>query len=358
MRSLLRRAAAQVRTRLESWTLRATLALPPGLLRRIVGHEVWIDGQRLDREVQALLRLERLTGAAPVESLPLVEGRARLDSDSAMVGGRQPIGAVADHVIPGPGGDLAARLYTPHGMSGVAPLLVYFHGGGWIFGSLDSHDAVCRFLAERAGVRVLAVDYRLAPEHPFPAAVDDAVASYEWVCRHASLVEADSRRIAVGGDSAGGNLAAVVAWVARDAGKGPAFQLLLYPATDLAGRTESRRLFGRGFYLTDEYIDRAGRSYLTPETAVEDPRVSPLHLADASGLCPAYVATAGFDPLRDEGAAYAHKLADAGVPVELRRFEGLIHSFVNMVGVGRSCPAAMREVAEALHAGLAGADGR
>ena len=204
--------------------------------------------------------------------------------------------------IPGQGGPLPARFYTPGGLPAgeTAPLLIFFHGGGWVIGDLDTHDDVCRFLAASAGVAVLAVDYRLSPEHPFPAPVEDAWASFAWAEANAADLGIDPARIAVGGDSAGGNLAAVVSLLARaGGGPAPAMQLLIYPPTDSAGDLPSRRLFSEGFMLTKNDMDNFEGHYLPPGTDATDPRVSILLAPDLTGLPPAYVVTAGFDPLRD-----------------------------------------------------------
>jgi acetyl esterase len=247
---------------------------------------------------------------------------------------------------------LPGRLYVPDGAPAAGPLLVFLHGGGWVVGDLETHDPACRFLAERAGVRVLAIDYRLAPEHPFPAAYDDSLAAYRWAVEHADELGADPARLAVGGDSAGGTLAAAVAIAAAREGLPLAFQLLVYPGTDMRGGTESRALFNEGLVLDQKFMDVAKHSYLPRAEDVTDPRASPL-LADLpDGLAPAYVATAGFDPLRDEGEAYARRLADAGVTVELRRFPDQVHGFLQMVGVGRTAPAAVAEVADRLASAL------
>jgi acetyl esterase len=253
-----------------------------------------------------------------------------------------------------PVGDRPGRLYTPTGSpADPTGLLVFFHGGGFMYGDLDSHDAPCRFLAERAGVRVLAIDYRLAPEHPFPAAYDDAVAAYRWAVENAATLGVDPNRIAVGGDSAGGNLAAGVALDAAREGLPLAFQLLVYPATDATRQTRSFELFGSGFYLTRGFMDLANETYLPNEADRKDPRASPLHDEVPGGLAPAYIATAGFDPLRDEGEAYARKLCDAGVRVEMHRFPDQIHGFFNVLGPGRRSRAAMAEIAVKLGAALA-----
>jgi acetyl esterase len=341
---------ARADQRVKTLVLRGALALPEGLQRRLAGRRVTIDGQTLAADTQLMLRLERLVREPSTEDLPLDAGRRLLGQHTAIAGGDQPIGAVRDIRV----GDRAGRLFVPTGVTSPGPLLVFFHGGGWVYGDLDSHDPACRYLAERSGVRVLSVDYRLAPEHPFPAACDDVVAAYRWVAEHVADLGGDPARLAVGGDSAGGNLAALVAIEAARAGLPLAFQLLVYPGTDASRSTESKRLFGDGFYLTTRFMDQVMDQYVPDPAQRADPRVSPLLGGVPPGLAPAYVATAGFDPLRDEGEAYARHLADAGAEVELRRFADQIHGFVNVVGVGRSARAAAGEVAAALARGLGG----
>ncbi|MEJ7832122.1 MAG: alpha/beta hydrolase [Nocardioides sp.] len=338
--------------RVEEATLRVLMSLPEGVQRRLGGRATVIDGQTLASETQLMLRLQRLARLPGAETLPIAEGRLAILHETAMTGGAQPIGAVRDLSA----GSLPARLYTPQDETSPGPLLVFFHGGGFMYGDLDSHDAPCRFLAERAGVRVLAIDYRLGPEDPFPAAYDDALAAYQWVVSNAESLGADPARLGVGGDSAGGNLAAVVAIEAARQGWPLALQLLVYPAVDMTRETRSLELFADGFYLTARFMELANECYLPPGLDPRDPRVSPLFadfadLPDA--LAPAYVVTAGFDPLRDEGEAYARKLVEAGVEVELKRFPDQIHGFFNIVGVGRHSRAAMAEVAVKLAAGLA-----
>ena len=325
------------------------MALPERAQEVLGGRAVMLDGQRLAPETQLMLRLQRLARIPGPDALTMRDGRALVDRQCALAGGTQPIGAVRDVPVAG----MPGRLYTPTDLgSGPAPLLVFFHGGGFMYGGLDSHDASCRVLAERAGVRVLAVDYRLAPEHPFPAAHEDALAAYRWVVDNAASLGADPARLAVGGDSAGGTLAAAVAIAAAVEGLPLAFQLLVYPSTDATRATRSLKLFGDGFYLTREFMDLANTSYLPDPASFVDQRVSPLLHDVPAGLAPAYIATAGFDPLRDEGEAYARKLADAGVVVELHRFPDQIHSFFNIVGVGRRSPAAVVEIALKLGAAL------
>jgi len=269
------------------------------------------------------------------------------------MGGGEAVASVEDRSLDVGGRTLAVRRYRPASVGeGPAPTLVFYHGGGFVIGSLASHDRDCRALANRGQCQVIAVDYRLAPEHPFPAAVDDAVAALERIVGAAGEFDVDPARVAVGGDSAGGNLAAGTALVAAGEGLPLAFQLLVYPATDCTRDTRSLALFGDGFYLTREFMDLANQSYLPPDLDRRDPRVSPL-LADVPpGLAPAYVATAGFDPLRDEGEAYARTLSEAGVEVELERFPDLIHGFFNIVGVGRRSRAANARIAERLRTAL------
>jgi acetyl esterase len=334
---------------LKTQSLRAAFALPPIVRRVITGRPIVRQGLTLDTDPQLVLRLQTLLHEPVLGEQPIPQGRKQMLGDARMVGGTQPISSVVSLDVAG----RRARLYVPS--TPTDALLVFIHGGAWVYGDLDSHDAPCRVLAEKAGVRVLAIDYRLAPEHPFPAAYDDCVDAYRWVVANAALLGASPSRLAVGGDSAGGNLAAGVALAAAAEGLPLAFQLLIYPATDLTdSTTESYLEFGGGgFYLTRSMMDLGADSYLPDVAQRSDPRVSVLLASVPSGLAPAYICTAGFDPLRDEGEAYAAKLADAGVKVELERFDGQIHGFLNLTGVGRSGPAAVARVAAALAAGLA-----
>ena len=243
------------------------------------------------------------------------------------------IGAVKNLVAEGPGGPIPLRVYRPAGVAASAALpgLVYFHGGGWVIGDLDTHDALCRQLTAEAGITVVNVDYRLAPEHKFPAAADDAWAATRWTVAHASELGVDAGRLAVGGDSAGGNLAAVVALQARDAGA-PAIklQVLVYPVTDVSAETRSYHDFAEGYMLTRESMRWFTAHYLAAGGQATDWRVSPLRASSHTGLPPALVVTAGFDPLRDEGAAYAAKLQQAGVLVDYVCYGGMIHGFAGM----------------------------
>jgi acetyl esterase len=301
-----------------------------------------------------MLRLMSLAPRPSFETLPVDQARSWVARRARMFGGRPiPVPEVRDVAIPAPYGVLPARLYRERPDGEAGGLLVYFHGGGWVVGDLDSADNVCRYLVRNAGVAVLSVDYRLAPEHRFPAAVEDAVTAFDFAVSHAASLGARPDAVAVGGDSAGGNLATVVCQL-RTAGQRPAFQLLFYPATDLSRKHDSVGLFSRGYFLTEAQLDWYRDQYLAAPADALDPRASPLLAEDLAGLPPAYVATAGFDPLRDEGERYAQRLREAGVPVEVRRHEQLIHAFVNATGVGRTGRAALRDAAAALHAALAG----
>lgn len=343
--------------RVQGVLARGLLGLPAPAVRVLSGsHVVTIDGQELDPEVQLLLRLLALSGGVPLEKLSPAEGREAIRATSRALGGDLlPLAHVDARSIPGPAGEIAARLYRPYGGTDPRPLAVYYHGGGWVVGDLDTHDGVCRFLAVYAGVNVLSVDYRLAPEHRFPAAADDAFAAFRWAVAHAADLSSDASRVAVAGDSAGGNLAAVVSQRAlREGGPKPAFQLLLYPVTDLSTKHESYRLFADGFFLTEKHMDWYRGHYLADESAGRDPMASPLLATELAGLPSAHVVTAGFDPLRDEGEAYARKLEAAGVAVTSKRYRGLIHGFVNTTTLGTASKRAMEEIALALREGLAG----
>jgi acetyl esterase len=332
--------------------------MPPRLQRALFGAPAQIDGQILATEMQALVRLASLTrdeSASAYGKLTPGEARVRIRAGAAAAAApkrSQP--TVEDLAIPGPAGTIPARFYEPPG-TGLEgrPLIVYFHGGGWTIGDLDTCDGVCRFLALEVPATVLSVDYRLAPEHPFPAAVEDALAAFRWAADGNTRLGVDPSRVAVAGDSAGGNLAAAVSLLARDGnGPSPAMQALIYPVTDAVGGQPSRDRFAKGFLLTKADMDWFERHYLPPGAEHADGRVSVLRADDLSGLPPAYVTTAGFDPLRDEGEAYAARMQEAGVRVVLRRHPGLIHGFANMTAVSRTARAAMLELTGALASGL------
>jgi acetyl esterase len=268
-------------------------------------------------------------------------------------GPTEPIARREERAVPVPGGEVPVRIYAPGG-GAARPLLVYFHGGGWVIGDLDTHEGVAASLANRADCIVVSVDYRLAPEHRFPTAAEDCYAATVWVAEHAGELGGDPGRVAVGGDSAGGNLAAVVALMARDRG-GPRLvhQLLVYPVTDYSFDTASYREFAEGYLLGHETMLYFWNQYLRSEADGRDPLASPLRARDLAGLPPALVITAGYDPLRDEGEAYAARLRAAGVPVTLSRYDGLPHGFFSMAAILDQTRPARQEAAAALRAAFA-----
>lgn len=343
---------------IEHRVLKFVCHLSPRLLCRLFGPPPQLDGQTLAPDIHALISL-----AARARSDSLAEGtdpakaRVQRREEAAIVAERPtiPMARVEPVEIPGPAGTIAARLYVPHAPADEPlPLLVYYHGGGWVIGDLETHDGPCRFLAAHSGAQVLAVDYRLAPEHPFPAATEDAYAAFAWAAANAGRFGTEPGRIGVGGDSAGGNLAAGTALIAREEGAAkPAMQLLIYPVTDPGQELPSRQTFSDGFILTRRDMAYYEDRYLPPGADRSDPRVAVLRADDLSGLPPAYIATAGFDPLRDEGDAYALRLREAGVPVALRRHPGLVHTFVNLTAICPSARQAMLEATGALRMGLA-----
>jgi acetyl esterase len=334
--------------------MRVIPRIPDGLKRLLLGgRSITVDGNTLDTTLQLTLAAQRVAGIKGlVASEDVAVARAQLRALAGAfnldIGGVE----VTDLTVAGAAGPIKARHYRP--ADSRAPLLVYYHGGGWVLGDLDTHDDVCRAISRDAGAHVLSVDYRLAPEHKAPAAAEDAFAAYCWALEHVGELGADPGRVAVGGDSAGGNLAAVVSQQARNAGgRLPALQLLIYPVTNLSGETRSQTLFADGYFLRKWDMDWYTDKYLT-DTAIEltDPRVSPLLADDLSGLPPALVLTAGFDPLRDEGNQYAEALRDAGTTVDHREFGSLIHAFLNYFPLGGGSATAATEMTSALRAHL------
>ena len=315
----------------------------------------------LDPQARAILERIARANLPPYPELG-AEGARILyrESRGALAAAPPEVAAVENLRASGPAGEIAVRLYRALGSAAGErlPALVYFHGGGWTIGDLDTHDVVCREFANLARCAVVSVDYRLAPEHRFPAAVEDAVAATRWVAAHADALGLDPRRLAVGGDSAGGNLATVVALVFRDA-RGPrlAMQVLLYPATDMACDAASQLRFAEGHLLTRDAILWFRGNYLRGPEDESDWRASPLKARDLAGLPPAHIVTAGFDPLVDEGRAYADRLQAAGVPVTYECFEGMIHGFVTMGGVIAAAHHAIGRCAQGLRAAFA-ADAR
>jgi acetyl esterase len=346
-----------VQTKVETLVLRAAMGLPEPVQRALLRKPVVLDGSRLATETQMLLKLQEITKQPELGmGTSIAEARAVTVTQAQMVGGNQPVGALRELTVDGAEGPIPARLYIPSSRVGADPVptLMFIHGGGMALGDLDSHDAACRVLAERSGVQVLAVDYRLAPEHPYPAAVEDCFAAYQWLVKNADSLNADPERLAVGGDSAGGLLSVTTAIQVAEAGLPMAFQLLIYPAVDFVNRSPSRGLFGTGFFLTDEGMDQFTDWYFPDAAKKNDPLGSPGLRADLpEGLAPAFVATAAFDPLRDEGEAYAELMRSHGIAVETKRYDGMIHGFFNIVGAGRECRANVGDIADKLRLALA-----
>jgi acetyl esterase len=322
----------------------------PAFVQRLLagGRAVRVDGLELEPDIQLLLALRRLRGDRDLSTMTPAEARVEIARGAASFAGTLlPVARVESLTLPGAAGPIGARLYVPDGK--VRGLLVYYHGGGWVVGDLDTHEAPCRFLAREAGIAVLSVDYRRAPEHRFPAAVEDSLAAFRWASAETDRLGVPPGRVAVGGDSAGGNRAAVVTLLAtREGGPVPRAQLLIYPVTDLSKKHPSYQLFAEGFFLSARDMDWYRSQYLPDASAALDPRASPLLAPDLHGLPPAIVLTAGFDVLRDEGEAYARRLADAGVVVTHRRVPGQIHGFGNATGISSSARTAMGEAARTL----------
>jgi acetyl esterase len=285
-------------------------------------------------QVQAMLDAKAAGRTPPLYTLTVEQARrADLEAVLAAGGDPEPVGSVRELTVPGPGGDQPARLYRPAAADAPGGVLIYFYGGGWTLGSLETSDAICRSLANRAGCRIVSAGYRLAPEARFPAAVEDCYAALEWVAAHAADLGVDPERIAVGGDSAGGNLAAAVALLARDR-SGPALrhQLLVYPNTDFLSQSPSMEEFTDPLLFNDKSVRWYRDHYLTDAADALDPRASPLRAPSLAGLPPATVITAEYDPLRDQGEQYAQRLRESGVAVRERRYDGMIHGFFAMAG--------------------------
>ncbi len=300
----------------------------------------------LDPKIAADLRAR--ADATPFYRMPPAEARAAFET---MIVGvvklNDPIARVQDRMVPGPGGDVPVRVYVPEA-TGPLPLLLYLHGGGWVIGSLDSHDDLCRSLCSRAGVLVVAVDYRRAPEHRFPAALDDGFTVLTWCARHAAELGGDGR-LAVAGDSAGGNLAAALALYARDQGGPPLrLQVLVYPVTNCAFDTASYHENAEGFGLVREAMIHYWNSYLSRPEDAHSPYACPLQAADLRGLPAALIQTTQYDVLRDDGEAYAARLRRAGVPVRCTRYLAMNHGFVQLGGMYEHGRVAVQEIAAAL----------
>lgn len=295
----------------------------------------------MDRQFAELIQTAIAAGGPPISTLPVEDSRTTY-RERYLVRGAKPVELprVEDIDVAGPSGNIRCRIFGPNAKSSKAePVLIYFHGGGFVVGDIEAYDPQCRQMAERTGCMIIAVDYRLAPEHPFPAAVEDALAVTAYVFDNAQALGIDPSRIAVGGDSAGGNLAAVVAREYRSGSRSIKFQLLLYPSVDKTpfvdggNRYQSIEDFAVGFFLDKSTMEWFTNHLLPDPQLVWDHRASPLLIDDVSGTCPSYVVTAGFDPLRDIGKAYADKLSAHGVTVEYRCFDTLIHNFLGYVQV-------------------------
>jgi acetyl esterase len=314
-----------------------------------------VDGKRLDDKTRYLLALTGLVGPPPPETVTPAVARAEyIKRGGAVAPARRRLARVLDVEIPGPAGVIRARVYVPFAKARALPALVYFHGGGWVLGCIETHDRLCRVIADDASCVVISVDYRLAPESKFPAAVIDARAAFTWVVEQAASLGIDPARIAIGGDSAGGNLATVTT-LAGMAGQCPlpAYQLLIYPVTDLACDTSSYEKFADGYFLTRSLMLWFRDHYLPEAGAYVEPQASPLRAELRRALPPALVVTAGFDPLLDEGLAYARKLRSVGTEVTYRCHEGLIHGFANMTGAIPAARSALTEATTALRLAFA-----
>jgi len=303
----------------------------------------------LDPDAAAVLAAFRAAGRPPYETLTPAQAREMYLAARPVSQPEPPKIASAESLtIPGPAGDMPARLYKPLTLrqsDGLSPCLVFFHGGGWVIGNIDSHDVACRTLADEGQLIVISVDYRLAPEHRFPAAVEDAIAATEWISNNARQLGIDASRLIVGGDSAGGNLAAVVAIHAREAGPKLAGQVLIYPATDFAMTHPSHREPETSALLTHTVIQWFRDHYLGASDG-EHWKASPARVDKLAGLPPAFVLTAGADPLRDEGDEYAKRLGEAGVPVVHRTYPGQFHGFITMGKLLPKAGVALREIGE------------
>lgn len=341
------------------WGIRFVFGLPRPVKRVLAGRAVRRDGQLLDLDLQLLGRVSDLLSSSDggaVDQAALAEQRRQADitAEATTHPGLADVRTV-EVELPGAVGPLPARLYVPPSASPeLAGLLVYFHGGGFVLGSLASTDPLCRLLAAQSGMRVLSVDYRLAPEDPYPAALDDAISAFGAARSRAAEFGAVPDLVAVGGDSAGANLALVVAHQLAMAGEPvPAFVLAMYPVTDAERSGGSRELFGTGFGLTADFLLELERLYLPDGIPFQDRRGAILRADDLSGMPPVYLSTAGFDPLRDEGEELAERLRDSGVPVVARRFTGLTHGYASFTAISAAARDATLDAASALRAALA-----
>ena len=310
----------------------------------------------VDGDIQKILDLIKQAGRPPYREQTLEEARAGYQvMVNLMDPEEEPIHRSQDRSIPGPAGEIPVRVYWPReaGSGETLGVFIYLHGGGFVIGDLDTHDPLCRRLCNRGDCIVVSVDYRLAPEHPFPASGEDCIAAMNWCSVNAGELGGDPDRMAIGGDSAGGNLSAVCALVARDQGSpNLALQLLIYPGVAPALDSQSHADFGEGHLLTRENIDWFMEQYTAGRDLSGQPAFAPLIADDHSRLAPAEIIVAGYDPLRDEGIEYSEKLAAAGVPTNLVNYEGAVHAFMQFYGVSEACRAGMEHCGKVLKKAL------
>jgi acetyl esterase len=305
----------------------------------------------LDPQAQALLDQMKAMGFTYTPELTVTSAREMLQAMLAVRPAGEPVAHIEDRLIPGPAGEIPIRIYTPEGR-GPFPVLVFLHTGGWMVGNLDSQDPLCRRITNRTGCIVVSVDYRLAPENPFPAAVEDSFEATQWAASHAAEFGGDPYRLAIVGDSAGANMAAVVALLARDRGGAKlAFQLLMFPATDFRLNTPTMEELGEGYNVTKDQMIWIRNNYLPNSAHWTNPLASPLLAPDLSGLPPALIIFAEYDPLRDDAEAFAASLKEAGVPVKSSRYDGMIHDFIDLFE--EPGERALAEIASALRAAFA-----
>jgi acetyl esterase len=345
----------EIARKLQGRAAHMALRMPISWVHIAAGPAIVVDGRTLDSRTQWFLRLLARSGQQPLHTLGVSKSRREFDLFMTVLGGLPaPVGEIVDRTIDGPAGRLRLRLYRPAGsVSRLLPTILFFHGGGFVIGSLEGYDLPCRYFCARTGCAVVAVDYRRAPEHRFPAAIDDGAAAFRWLAAAGQSLGLDPARIVIAGDSAGGTIATVVAQQLRGSAPTPCLQWLIYPATDLAEERPSHASCGEGFLLTRADMEWFRAQYLDELSQASDPRVSPLRATDLSGLPPALVFTAGLDPLRDEGQAYAARLAEAGVKTVHREFDSLIHGFVGMRGAVPAAARAMDDMVAGLRHELA-----
>lgn len=343
---------------LQRTAMQSALASPPFIREKLSIPAREYDGASLDDTARLILGMQKTARIPAWSDLSPERSRRLFDSSGALLAPRAaPLESVTDITLDGANTSLPARVYRPYGLAANSPALVYFHGGGFVLGSITSHDPVCRTLAATAGCQVISVEYRLAPEHAFPAANEDAVAAFRSVIRRAESLSIDPSKLAVGGDSAGGYLSAQVAIATLKDERRPALQLLIYPAVDFTMSSPSIRALGDGLFLEERTMRWFLDHFVPASVDRASPDVSPLHhpIESLRGLPPAHVHTAGFDPLRDEGIAYATKLRDAGVEVEHKHYPTLVHGYLNIAGVVVAAVAPYFDAASALRRAFKGA---